>query len=160
MPEHAFRRTDRLSRLLLQELAGLVRDLKDAGLTGFLTLTGVDLAQDLKSARVFYSLLGTEDDRKNTQAALERSAGYLRRELFGRVRMRRIPALCFAYDATPREAGRIDALIEGLNRGDAAPGRDLDSSDKWLNSLASDESRRQKRRKPGKGRRRPDGRPS
>jgi len=159
MPGHAYQRSDRLRELLLHELAGLVRELKDPGLAGFLTLTGVDLSPDLKAGRVFYSLLGTDEDRRNTQEALERSAGHLRRRLFDRLRLKRIPMLSFQFDATPREAGRVDALLESLRRGDPAPQSEADSSDKWLDSVASDESRRQKRRRPGGSKRRHDGRP-
>ena len=70
----------RINVRIREVIADEVERLKDPGL-GFVTITGVDTAPDLRSARVYYSVLGDEDQQKATRAALRRAAGRLRREL-------------------------------------------------------------------------------
>jgi len=68
------KRTDRVGHLIQMELSQIVlHKLKDPRL-GFVTITHVDVAPDLKSARVFYSVLGDEKVKASSQAALDRSA--------------------------------------------------------------------------------------
>lgn len=128
-----FKRSDRLRELFLQEISRLVADLKDPGLAGFVTVTGLDLSPDMKNARVYYSILGSALDRESTARALERSAAYLRSKLLAKLDLKYIPKISFRYDETPERAHRIEALlniIDAEKTGEAAPiqeSRDLDA---------------------------------
>lgn len=139
-----FKRSDRLKELFLQQVSTLLRDVKDPGISGLLTVTGVDLSPDMKNARVFYSVLGTAEDKERTAEALERAAPYLRQRLRERVRLKFTPKLSFRYDETPERAHRIEDLLARIKSEDpSAP----PSSAEDLARLASRSSRRPRRRK-------------
>lgn len=138
-----FKRSERLKGLFLKEINAALRDMQDPALSAFLTLTDLDLSPDGKNARVFYSLLGTEEDRAAAQRALERCTPLIRQALFRRLRLKFIPKLAFAFDETPERADRIETLIDQLSaerRGESAPRMDRER----LKSLAS---RRRRRRR-------------
>lgn len=139
-----FKRSDRLKELFLQQVSTLLRDVKDPGISGLLTVTGVDLSPDMKNARVFYSVLGTAEDKERTAEALERAAPYLRQRLRERVRLKFTPKLSFRYDETPERAHRIEDLLARIKSEDpSAPPSPAED----LARLASRSSRRPRRRK-------------
>lgn len=109
-------RAERLKELFKELVTELLRQVKDPGLSGFLTVTGLDLSADRKTATVYYSVLGSEADREGAAKALERAAPYLRELLKKKVAVKVVPHLRFAYDETPRKASRIDELLHKLER--------------------------------------------
>ena len=106
-----FSRAERLRELFKVELSLALRGVKDPGLSGFLTLTDLTLSPDLKSATVYYSVIGSGRERENTAKALERCAPYLKQVLRKRLSLRLIPTFTFAFDETPQKASRIDKLL-------------------------------------------------
>jgi ribosome-binding factor A len=78
---------------------------------GFITITGVKVSPDLRVARVYYSSLGTEAERKETQAGLEAAKGFVRREVTSRVKLRVSPEIFFSFDASVDEGDKIDRLL-------------------------------------------------
>ena len=141
-----FKRADRLKELFLQEIVSAVRELKDPGLAGFLTITDVTVTQDLKEAKVFYSMLGSPIDKEMAAKALERSAGFLHRRLFERLSIRRVPVLSFVYDDTPEKAQRVEMLLARIED-EGKEARTLEEPAK-LDSVASKSfPRRRSRRK-------------
>ena len=111
-----YSRNDRLKELYKELIAKLLREVKDPGLTGFLTVTDVSLSVDRKTATVFYSILGSDAEREAAGKALERAAPYLRSLLKKQVTVKVVPNLIFQYDDTPRKASRIDALLNKLEK--------------------------------------------
>ena len=108
-------RHDRLSRQLQQEIALIVqRELKDPQL-GFATITRVVLSSDLSYARVGFSCLGDAQARQHTQAALDRSAGFIRGLITKRFRLKIIPTVIFQYDDTVAQAIALSAALDELN---------------------------------------------
>lgn len=79
---------------------------------GFVTVTGVETTPDVRAAKVFVSVLGDEQAREATLAALERSSGYLQSRLGEMLRMKRTPKLQFVYDETLDQALHIARLIK------------------------------------------------
>ncbi|RMG28201.1 MAG: 30S ribosome-binding factor RbfA [Gammaproteobacteria bacterium] len=116
-------RTRRVGELLQRELAVLIRDrLKDPDV-GMVTLSDVEVSRDLAHAKVYYTVLGDTQVRERTQAALERAAGFLRRELGRMLHLRVIPQLHFVHDDTMERGNRVSALIDqalGKSRGGGA----------------------------------------
>jgi ribosome-binding factor A len=113
------KRLDRVNQLMKEEISLLVqRELKDPRL-GFVTVTEVDVAKDLKTARVYVSVLGSEADWQASLEALERARGFIRNWLAPRLRMRSIPHLTFHADRSMAHAAHIQSLLEGLR---AEPG--------------------------------------
>ncbi|MEO8286746.1 MAG: 30S ribosome-binding factor RbfA [Chloroflexota bacterium] len=95
------------------------RDLKDPRL-GFVTVTQVDVSQDLKYARVFVSVMGTPEEQKSTMDALASGRGYIRRELASRLEIRAVPELQFRLDRGVEYSDRINRLLNEIKQADEA----------------------------------------
>lgn len=94
----ASNRIDRINGEIMRELAGMLRTVKDPRVSGaMLTITHVDTTPDLRYARVYVSALHP-DDEKELMRGLKSAAGYLRRELGGRMSLRYTPELQFITD--------------------------------------------------------------
>jgi len=119
----ATRRQKQVADLIQREISVLIqRELKDPRL-GFLTVTSVEVTPDLKIARVFYSVMGTPEEEKSTQTALQGATGYLRHELAGRLDLRYAPEIQFRSDPSIAAGDRISRLlaqIHGEEAGEAA----------------------------------------
>lgn len=109
-------RNDRLRELYKELITRLLREVKDPGLTGFLTVTDLSLSVDRKTATVYYSILGSEAEREAAGKALQRAAPYLRVLLKKKVTVKVVPSIVFEYDETPRKASRIDELLDKLEK--------------------------------------------
>jgi ribosome-binding factor A len=90
-----------------------VERLKDPGL-GFVTITGVEASPDLRSARVYYSVLGDEAQHRETQAALQRAASRIRAVVGRQVRLKFLPELHFEPDVAIERGLRMEELLRRL----------------------------------------------
>jgi ribosome-binding factor A len=104
------RRVDEAMREVLS--GAITSELKDPRV-GFVTVTAVETAPDLRHARVFVSVLGTESERRRTMDALQHAHGYLQRRVAGELRLKHTPTLEFAYDDSAERSLRIAELLEG-----------------------------------------------
>jgi ribosome-binding factor A len=108
------KRLDRVNQLIKEEISHLLqRELKDPRL-GFVTVTEVDVARDLRTARVYVSVLGSEADWRTSLAALDSARGFVRNWLGPRLRTRAVPHLTFHPDRSMAHAAHIQALLEEL----------------------------------------------
>jgi len=103
----------KVNELLREVVAEEVTDLKDPGL-GFITVTGVDTAPDLRTATVFYTVLGTDEEKAATAEALRRAAPRLQASIGNQVRIKYTPRLRFAVDPSIDEGLRIDTILHEL----------------------------------------------
>lgn len=103
----------KVNELLREVVAEEAAELKDPGL-GFITITGVDTSPDLRSAVVFYTALGTDDEKTATAEALARAAPRLQAAIGGQVRLKYTPRLRFAVDPSVDQGLRIDAILHEL----------------------------------------------
>jgi ribosome-binding factor A len=107
------RRTQRINDLLREELSDLLRrQVKDPRLGGLITVTEVEVSPDLRHARVFVSVLGSEEEREDAFHGLEAARPFLRRELGKRLSIRRTPDLSFRRDDSLERGARLLALID------------------------------------------------
>ena len=110
---HPYKRSQRLSILLREEIADiLMRRVKDPRL-GFVTVTDVELSEDLKIARVFVSVL-KEEERTLTLEILNSARGLIRSEVSKRVRVKFIPTIEFKIDSSIERGDRIDRLLREI----------------------------------------------
>lgn len=110
------RRTRQVGDLLREELTDIIRtDVKDPRV-GFFTITRVDIGPDLRSATAMVSVLGSEEEREATLAALRSASGYIRRQLKPRLRMRQVPEILFADDRSMAHAQEIASALKQLER--------------------------------------------
>ena len=93
----------------------LAAGLKDPRI-GFVTVTSVETAPDLRHARVYVSVLGSDDERQETMEGLESSHGYLQQAIGSELRMKRTPTLEFVHDDSVDRGFRIGEIIEEHDR--------------------------------------------
>jgi ribosome-binding factor A len=108
------RRAERLARQIRNEIAELMaRGLKDPRI-GFATVTRVELSPDLHHARVGVSVMGSVEAQEASVEGLSSAAGYIRREIGHRLRLRFTPELTFVLDRGGEESQRIEMLLQKL----------------------------------------------
>jgi len=122
------RRTKRINHLLREEISELIhRQVKDPRLGGFITVTQVATSVDLRHARVFISVMGSEAEKQEVLQTLVGAAGFFHRELKTRLALYRIPELSFHRDETIEQGAyilqRIDQVVgsdseENLGQGE------------------------------------------
>ena len=78
------------------------------------TITGVDLSKDLKRARVFFSVMGDQDQVKRAQAGLDSAKGYIKREMGFRMALKYIPEIVFIYDPSLKSGSEMEKLFDKL----------------------------------------------
>jgi ribosome-binding factor A len=112
------RRPDRLAEAIREEVATFVSDnAKDPRIVGMVTITGVDVTRDLRSARVFVSILGSDSERDATFEGLNSLASHLRSHLGRVLRLRAAPEIHFRYDESVTRAARIETLLARIKDG-------------------------------------------
>jgi ribosome-binding factor A len=109
-------RTRRLDELLREEINEVIRREVDDPRIGFLTITDVEVASDLRHATVWVSVIGSADEKKQTLRALARAMPFVRQRL-GRLRIRRIPALHIREDDTAARGTRVMKILQELEEG-------------------------------------------
>jgi ribosome-binding factor A len=115
------KRLDRVNQLIKEEISYLLqRELKDPRL-GFVTVTEVDVAKDLRSGKVYVSVLGGEAEWSASLAALQSARGFIRKWLAPRLRLRAVPDLSFHPDRSMAHAAHIQSLLERLREAPPAP---------------------------------------
>lgn len=113
-----YARSERLKELFKVEILRALQGVKDPGLAGLLTVTDLELSQDKKLVRVYFSVVGSKEQRESTRRALERASPYIRQVLRKRISIKTIPQIVFAYDETPEKASRIDKLLLEISKKD------------------------------------------
>ncbi len=109
-------RMERVQELMKQELSKIIlQDLKDPRI-GFVTVTQVDMSSDLRNARVYVSLMGSDQQMADCWQGLKSSLGYLRREIGRRVRLRYTPELSLALDKSLDNSVHIQTLLQQISR--------------------------------------------
>lgn len=109
-----YKRSERVSDLIRQEIADIIMNrLKDPRI-GFITVTGVDMTSDLKSAKVFVSIL-KEEERGLTLEILNSSTNFIRSILSKRLRMKYIPKIQFRLDTSIEYGCKIEKLLKEVS---------------------------------------------
>jgi ribosome-binding factor A len=105
-------RAQRIADQIQRELAELVRlELRDPRVK-LITITGVDVTRDYAHAKVYFTMLGTDDEVEACLAGLKRSAGFLRSALSHRLTTHSVPALAFVHDTSVERGMRLSQLID------------------------------------------------
>ncbi|MCS7280646.1 MAG: 30S ribosome-binding factor RbfA [Desulfobacterota bacterium] len=101
----------RIQDLLREEISVIIqRELRDPGL-GLVTIIDVEMSEDLRQAKVYYSVYGSESDWQKTKEALDRSKGYIKFLLGKRIRIKYMPDLAFLPDRSYERVLRIGAIL-------------------------------------------------
>src|SRR5690349_18353780 len=116
-------RQEKLGELFAAELSDLLRTRVKDPRVGFASITHVEVSGDYRHAKIYVSVLGSEEEQANTIKALKHAAGFLRHELASRVVLRYMPEIVFKLDTSIAEGSRILELIRESEQhsGRAAP---------------------------------------
>ncbi len=111
-------RIERVNSLIRQEISELVqRQINDPRLSNSITVTEVSASPDLKYAKIFVTRLCSEEKKQETLNALASASGFLRSELFKRLRLRHTPELSFQWDDSIERGDRLLQLIDQVTTG-------------------------------------------
>lgn len=107
-------RVEKVQQAIQQEISSmLLLDVKDPRIK-FVTVTGVALTDDMSQAKVFVSLYGSDEEKKEAWAALNKAKGFLRSEIAKRIRLRFAPELILAKDTSLEYGAHIDSLLQKI----------------------------------------------
>lgn len=115
-------RVEKVQELMKQEISEIIlRELKDPRI-GFVTVTSVECTGDLREAKVYVSLMGSEQQVKDCWAGLTSSLGFIRREIGRRIRLRFTPEITFTLDKSLDYSAHIQELLLKVQREEQAKG--------------------------------------
>lgn len=121
------RRADRVSEAIREEIATfLTESAKDPRIVGFVTVTAVDVSQDLRHAKVFVSVMGSEAERAATFEGLDSTASHLRSRVGRALRLRVAPEIQFREDESVARAARIESLLADIKSESSSKGENED----------------------------------
>jgi ribosome-binding factor A len=105
------RRPERISEQIKEEVSLIIAGEISDPRIGFVTVTNAKISPDLRHAKVYVSILGSEEEVAQSLQALNRASGFIRYRLGAALRIRRTPELHFAFDDTVRTATRIEEIL-------------------------------------------------
>jgi len=108
-------RINKINDQIRRELSEILRGLKDARIPLMTSVTGVEVTGDLRYAKVFVSIMGDDEVKKNALEGLKSAAGYMRRELGQRIDLRYTPELLFAIDHSIETGAHINKLLHDID---------------------------------------------
>ena len=115
MAERSNRRADRVGEAIREEIATfLAESVKDPRIVGFVTVTGVEITSDLRHAKVFVSVMGSEAEKAATFEGLASTASHLRSRVGRSLRLRVAPEIQFREDESVARAARIESLLANI----------------------------------------------
>jgi ribosome-binding factor A len=120
-------RTARVGEQIRHDIADLLTVAVRDPAIGFITITRVTVTPDLQQARVYYTIIGDEKARRETERGLERARPMLRRHLGKRLRLRRVPELRFFFDESVGHQDRIEQIVQQLQQERAERGAPSDA---------------------------------
>ena len=111
-------RRERISQALRDEVSGLLRkEIRDPRV-GFVTITGASISPDLTQAKIYVTVLGEESARRQSLDALNRAAGFLQRQVFKQLRLKKTMKLIFLLDEAVESGSRIEELLHQIHQTD------------------------------------------
>ncbi len=122
---HPYRRADRVANLIQAEIAQMLeRELRDPRLKK-VTITRVSLTDDLKLARVYFSLIGTKEEKEQARQGFYRAKGLIKRMIGERIYLKFVPEIEFFFDQSLEYSQKIEELIHKIHEKDESDSEDL-----------------------------------
>lgn len=112
-------RNERVRKTLMKEIADIVqKELKDSRIHGVVSITDIEMAHDNSFAKVYYSVLASEEEKSNTIKAITENTSKIRYEVGKRIRLRLTPELRFIPDDSLERGSHVTELINKISRGE------------------------------------------
>ncbi|MDR0956881.1 MAG: 30S ribosome-binding factor RbfA [Endomicrobium sp.] len=109
----SYRRSIRVGELIWRTVSEIVRQIRDLN-SSFVTILGVKLSNDLLNCKIYYSVLGFQDDKKKVAEILKKNTCEIKHQLALRLNLRRIPVIFFVYDNTNEKAMKVFNILESI----------------------------------------------
>lgn len=109
-------RANRVAEQMKKELGEILNQKIKDPRVGFVTVTDVDVTNDLQIATVYVSVLGDEKEKEDTLIGLSKAGGFIRSEIGKRMRLRKVPEMTFVFDEAHEYGNRIDSILRELNK--------------------------------------------
>ena len=107
-------RQERVEKAIQKEVSSIIHnELKDPRM-GFVTITGVEITKDLRDAKIFFSVLGKEQDYKKTKDALDSALGFIRSRIAETIQLRFAPTIIFREDHSGEYSSRIEEVLNEI----------------------------------------------
>lgn len=111
----AFNRTQRINGEMQRELASIFRTIKDPRMSSFASVVSVNVTKDLKYAKIYVSVMGSDEEKQNTLKALKSATGYIKKEIATRLNLRIVPEPNFVLDTSIDYGMHINELLNKIN---------------------------------------------
>ncbi len=113
-----YKRSEKVAEAIHEMVSALlVKGLKDPRI-GFVTITGVKVTDDLHLATVYFTVIGSDAEKKATEQGLNSARGFIRKEMGKTLRMRYVPDILFRYDASVEYGARIETILKEITTAD------------------------------------------
>lgn len=110
---------ERLEKIMMREISNIImRDIKDDRIK-FVSITNVNLTNDLSIATVFYTVFGNDSQRENTSRVFNEAKGYIRSLLAKQIKVKKVPELIFKYDVSLEEGEKIERILAEIREKEA-----------------------------------------
>lgn len=113
----SFNRTERIKEEIKREMSAVIRELKDPRIAPMTSVVATDVTKDLKYAKIYISVMGSEEEKKNTVQALKNATGFIKREIGMRLDLRCVPQPTFVLDGSIDYGMHINEIISKINSG-------------------------------------------
>jgi len=118
-------RKERLEELLRREISDIIlREVKGPRI-GFVTVTDAEVTNDLSYAKVFVSVLGTQEQQEASLKGLNSATRFIRGEFGHRIKLRQVPEISFRFDTSIQHGARIQELLEQVKQEEASDGGEV-----------------------------------
>ena len=108
-------KNNRINMEVQRELGTIIRELKDPRIAVMTTVVAVEVATDLKTAKIFISVLGDDKAKEDTMEGLKSAKGFIRKELARTINLRNTPELHFVYDESIEYGMKLSHMIDELH---------------------------------------------
>ena len=110
-----YKRSEKVAEAIHEEISSLlVKGVKDPRVS-FVTVTGVKVTDDLHLATIYFTVVGSDEERTATEAGLNSAKGFIRKELGKGLRMRYTPDILFRYDESIEYGSRIESILKQIH---------------------------------------------
>ena len=109
-----YQRTDRISEEVQKHLSDIIRELKDPRIPLMTSVVSVSVTKDLKFAKVYVSVMGDDETKKEAIKGLKSAAGFIRKEIGSRVLLRALPEFHFELDNSIEHGAHINELLQSV----------------------------------------------
>ena len=110
----SYNRSDRVGEEIRKEIATMLFGEVHDPRIGFVTITKVMVTKDLRQAKIYFSMIGSEKEKEKTMEGLQSASGYLKKEIGTRLKLRRFPELTFKFDDSLEYASNIEKILKEI----------------------------------------------